>query len=82
MDNGHKASLVNLCNSEGWLLAKNLGESILKELDGLALECEDDTKIAGLVREARASRKFWNAFLSNVDNAKQPVDDTFIEVSY
>ena len=81
MHNGQKAALVGLVNSEGWMLAKNMGESILKELDSLALECDDETKITGLVREARASRRFWNAFLSNIDTAKQPTDNTFIEVS-
>lgn len=72
---------MGLVNSEGWMIAKNMGESILKELDSLALECEDDTKTVGLAREARASRRFWNAFLSNINIAKQPIDNTFIEVS-
>jgi hypothetical protein len=82
MDISQKALLVGTTNSQGWLLATRLGEEILKELESTALNCEDDDKTAGLVREARASRKFWERWLSYIDNAKNPeVKDEFIEVS-
>ena len=81
MDMGTRAMLVGLTNSQGWLVAKNIGESILKNMDELALSEEDDSRVAGLVREARAARKFWTALLQSIDQQKDPSQQEFIEVS-
>ena len=82
MDIGQKALLVTMMNSQGFLLATRLGEGLLKEMETLALECDDDTKVAGLVKEARAARTFWNRFINHLDNAKNPTETEFVEVSY
>lgn len=85
LDMGQKSTLVRIVTDQGWIVARAIATDLLKAMDGAALECEDDTKVAGLVREARAARKFWDAFILNIDRAKDPAEkdsDTFNEVSY
>ncbi len=85
MDLNQKSDLVNMINSVGWFIASKVAKDKLEEMERYALDCEDESKIPSLVREAKAARKFWDAFLQTIDNAKNPAEtpaDSFIEVSY
>lgn len=85
MDNGQKNTLVTMANSLGWALALSIGDTVIKEMERTAIDCDDDSKILGLARDARAAKKFWDAFKANVETAKQPeesAEDQFIPVSY
>lgn len=82
MDNGQKAQLVNLCNSQGWALAQQLGNKLLTEMEQKALSNDDESLIVPLTRRARGAREFWDAFLKDLEGAKNPIDDSFIGVTF
>ena len=74
MDIGQRAQLVNLINSPGWTLAKFMGEEVLKAMDHLAFEADDDDNIPRLVRDAKAARKFWEAWIGTLNAEKDPAN--------
>lgn len=84
MELAQKALLVSMTNGQGWMLAKKYGNGIVEAMEREALDCDDETKIIQLTRSAKAARRFWEAFITGIDKAKNPEekDDTFVEVSY
>lgn len=84
MENPQKAQLVTMTNGLGWALAQKLGNDIIHKMEQEALDCEDDNKVLGLARAAKAAKRFWDAFQNNIENEKNPEakDDSFVPVSY
>jgi hypothetical protein len=85
MDNAQAAMLVNVTNSQGWALILHLANQIITASERAAIDCEDESKVVGLAREAKASRKFFDALTETIDRMKTPEvtgEDEFIPVSY
>jgi hypothetical protein len=77
--------LVDLTQSQGWLVAKQLADAKLHELDALAIECDgSDAEVARAARDAKSARRFWDNFLLSLENEKNPVplSESFADVSY
>ncbi len=75
LDLSQKSMLVRMTNDQGFFVAKKIAEDILTEMATAALECEaDDSTVARVTRDARAARRFWDAFLTNLDHAKDPTE--------
>ena len=84
-NNAQAAMLQSLTNSQGWALVVSIASQIIAASERAAIDCEDESKIVGLAREAKASRKFFDALIRTIDSAKAPEvkdEDEFIPVSY
>jgi hypothetical protein len=81
-----KHALIQTTSSQGWRCVVAIAEEVARAAEVRALECDDEDKVLGLQREARASRQFLKSFLTAITNAEQ-VDneeaphDFFAEVS-
>ena len=79
------AQLQGTTNSLGWAIILQLANQIIAASERAAIDCEDESKVVGLAREAKASRKFFDALIRTIDQAKAPEvkdEDEFIPVSY
>lgn len=71
-------------NSAGWRVALEVMESIVRDFSAEAMDCDDESKIVGLQREARAARRFVKEFNTRVaggSRIESDVDD-FQPVSF
>jgi Tfp pilus assembly protein PilX len=69
------AALNQTMNTRGWQFAMEMAESAVKEAEEAALNCDDDAKVIGLQKEARAARLFlknWTARLQQAAVIEQP----------
>jgi hypothetical protein len=79
-----KAALINTTNTPGWHVAMQIAEDLVRAIEKKALDCEDETKVISLQRQAKASRQFASEFFHTIEATKQiegsEDEDDFVEV--
>jgi hypothetical protein len=63
------AALNQTISTRGWQFAMELAEAAVKEAEEAALNCEDDSRVVGLQKEARAARIFLKNWKEKVQQA-------------
>ena len=76
-----RASLIQTTASPGWSFIEKFAERIIRELEGAAIDEEDDTKAHGLRRDARGARKFKDKLFERINIAKNQETEQFLEVA-
>lgn len=76
--------LQSVMNSAGWRVVTEIMDAIAEEFSAEAMDCDDESKIIGLQREARAARRFIKKFNSRVSAGTRIEDaaDDFQPVSF
>lgn len=67
--------LNGVMNSTGWPVVLEIAENAVSEVEREALDCEDESKVLQVQREARAARKFLNKFRVMLESQRQATPD-------
>lgn len=76
------ADLRATIGSQGWRVVNDIIESIVKGAESAALDCDDETKIVSLQRDARVARKIFQEFKRQIEDGVNVQIDDFQPVSY
>lgn len=81
-----KHALVLTVATPGWNVVVRTAETLVKEFEGRAMKCEDETQIVPLTRKAQAVREYWETLVNRIDQQRYvqagPAPEFVSEESY
>jgi hypothetical protein len=87
-----KTAFQQVTSHQSWQVISELADDTIRALEVRALNEDDEAKREAYIFDARGARKFWNAFLRNIeivkntdveavaDDADSASGDDFLEV--
>jgi len=76
-----KAAVLEMTATRGWSYFEKFAETVVRELESQAIAEDDDTKAAGLRRDARGARRFKDELFKRVVIARTQEPHEFLDVA-